>query len=133
MGSAPQESAGTASGINNAVARVARVLAIAIFGAIALVTFQTALATRTAELDLGNEVRAALDVEAMQLGAASAPEGLSEQTTQQVTNALHWSFVETFRLLAGISAGLAWVSAVLAWLFVDGREKAKGTPISNQT
>lgn len=125
MGSAPQESAGTASGINNAVARTARVLAIAIFGAIALLSFRSALETRTAPLDLSDEARSALSIEAANLGAAEVPSGLDDATTQQISEAIRWAFVDSFRLLSWISAGLAWVSALLAWLLVEDKHARK--------
>ena len=51
MGSLATHYAGTASGINNAVARTAGVLAVAIIGSVALLTFAGGLDARAAQLD----------------------------------------------------------------------------------
>jgi len=125
VGSAPAESSGTASGINNAVARTARVLAIAIFGAIALAAFKGTLESRTADLGLSEEARSSLSIEASKLADAVAPTGLDAAQTSAVEAAIDLAFIDTFRLLALISAGLAWGSAVLAWLIVDGRKSTE--------
>ena len=57
MGSAPQDMSGTASGINNAVARTASVLAIAIVGALAIGIFTTNLNTRTDALSIPEQAK----------------------------------------------------------------------------
>ena len=119
MGSAPTESSGTASGINNAVARTAGVLAVAIAGAVALVSFSSTLATQTQPIPLVPEARAALEAEASKLGDTQPPAGLPAEQEAQVSAAIKLSFVETFRQIAIIGAVLAWISAVLAALLVE--------------
>jgi EmrB/QacA subfamily drug resistance transporter len=123
MGAAPIESTGTASGINNAVARTARVLAIAILGAVALGYFNGALETRASALNLPAPAQTQLRVEASKLANAVPPPDLDAATTANVQMAIRWSFIETFRLIALISAGMAWLSALLAWLMIEGKTK----------
>jgi hypothetical protein len=118
MGSAPANYAGSASGINNAMARTAQVLAIAIMGAIALLAFGNALARQTEGLELSAENRAALQVEAEKLGEAQAPADLPAEARAAVEQAIREAFVTTFRLMNGIAAGLAWISAGLAALLI---------------
>jgi EmrB/QacA subfamily drug resistance transporter len=125
MGSAPSDSAGTASGINNAVARTAGVLAVAILGAFAIPYFGNALDTRAAELPLSAEDRTALMAEASKLAGAEVPELLPPEAAAQVHTAIQWAYVDTFRLIAFVSAALAWISALLAWLLVEGKPPAK--------
>jgi hypothetical protein len=127
MGSAPQGSTGTASGINNAVTRTAGVLAISILGALALFTFSGSLQTRTQDLPLSDEARAQLQDEAQKLADADAPAGLDSATTSEVQLAVKWAFVDTFRLVTIIGAVLAWISAGMAALLIDGRKKAVNT------
>lgn len=120
--SAPQESAGIASGFNNAVARTASVLAIAILGSLALFTFGGSLQTRTADFSLTDSARVELNEEARKLADAAVPAGLDAATTENVTLAIKWSFIDTFRLVALICAGLSFLSAGMAALLVDGKK-----------
>ncbi|KAM3089880.1 MFS transporter [Phormidesmis sp. 146-35] len=119
MGSVPTHYAGTASGINNAVARTAGVLAIAIVGSIALSTFAEALTTHTASLNLSTEVQIALQAGASQFGQAIVLPDLAPQTLNAIEIAVKLAFVDTFRVVMLICAGLSWVSATMAALLVD--------------
>jgi EmrB/QacA subfamily drug resistance transporter len=126
MGAAPAESTGTASGINNAVARTAGVLAVAIVGSIALFVFSTTLDSRTTDLNLTPIVQTELRAEASKLGDAVAPAALSQEQKTRVETDIKLSFVYTFRVVAMIAGGLAWLSALLAWLLIQpGREVLK--------
>jgi EmrB/QacA subfamily drug resistance transporter len=109
---------GVASGINNAVARTAGVLAIAIVGSIALFTFASTLEGQTAVLSLSQPDHQAMMAQASKLGAATAPQGMDDGAKQAVTTAIKISFVDTFRLVMFICAGLAWVSAICTAVFI---------------
>jgi len=111
--------AGTASGINNAVSRVAGVLAIAVLGALALLLFSHALQARTAALDISSDARAALTAEAGRLGATEVPAAVASGTVGEVRDAIHMAFVDTFRLVMIVSAIMSWVGAALAGIFVE--------------
>jgi EmrB/QacA subfamily drug resistance transporter len=121
MGAVARHYAGTASGINNAVSRTAGVLAIAIVGAVALAGFADALDTRTAALPLAPQVRAALQAQTAQLGATHVPSGLAPDQTAAVATAIKLAFVDMFRVVMFICAGLAWLSSLMAALLVEGR------------
>ncbi len=121
MGSAPQDMSGTASGINNAVARTASVLAIAIVGALAIGIFTTNLDTRTGGLSIPEQAKSDLRAQAQQFGAAQPPADLSAEQTAAATEAIQLSFVDTFRVIAGIGVGLALVSALMTTLLVEKR------------
>ena len=121
MGSVADEHAGTASGVNNAVSYTAAVLAIAVLGALALAVFGRNLVAETAELDLTAEARAALAMEAANLAGAAVPEGLDEEMGAAVGQAIDLAFVETFRLIMWIGAGLCALSAVVAVVLIEGR------------
>ncbi len=115
MSSAPAHSSGVASAINNAVARTASVLAIAILTALALTTFSSGLEQRTVALNLTTEEQALVRAEAPKLAAAEVPSGLPDALVPDVQAALDWAFVDSFRLLAIITAALAWISALIAY------------------
>ncbi len=121
MGAAPEESSGTASGINNAVSRSASVLAVAVLGAVALISFKASLADSTRDLGLPPAAQTALDEEARDLGGAAVPDGLAPETAAEVSAAIKMSFVEAFRRVMVISAVLCWLSALLAAVLVEGK------------
>jgi EmrB/QacA subfamily drug resistance transporter len=121
MGSVSSRHAGTASGINNAVSRQAQVVAIAVFGAIALGAFGPALDHEADDIPLTAEQRAALDDEATNLGDAKPPAGLDASTESAVTGAIHTAFVDMFRVLMGVAVALCGISAGIAALLVENR------------
>ncbi|HET6450530.1 MAG TPA: MFS transporter [Spirochaetia bacterium] len=121
MSSVATHLAGTASGINNAVSRVAGVLAIAVVGALSLFLFAHALQSRTAPLPLDGAARTALSAEASRLGGATVPSSVAADNASAVQAAIRQAFVDTFRVVMLICAVLAWVGAALAGLFVEKR------------
>jgi hypothetical protein len=120
MGALPSHYAGTASGINNAVSRTAGVLAIAIVGALALFVFANALDQRTATLGLPATARAALQADAARLGAAGVPEGVTPEQSEAIRLAIRLAFVDAYRVVMFVCAGLAWLGAAVAALLVRG-------------
>nr|MDQ3398309.1 MFS transporter [Deinococcota bacterium] len=121
MGAVASHYAGTASGVNNAVARVASLLAVALLGIIMLFAFNTALTGHLAPLDLDPQVRQALDAERVNLANARLPDGLDANLSATLERAIDASFVAGFRVVMVIAAGLALASALVAWLMIEGR------------
>ena len=124
MGSVEQRHAGTASGINNAVSRVAGLLAIAIFGIIVLAVFTSSLDSHLATQHLSPGVQQAIEVQSNKLAAITLPTDVSSQTQAALTNAIDESFVSSFRLVSLICTILALASALSAWLLVAGKQPA---------
>jgi EmrB/QacA subfamily drug resistance transporter len=114
MGAVPTHSAGVASGVNNAVSRTAGVLAIAIVGSLALFVFASSLSRHTQALNLSGAERNELKVEAQKLAGAAVPADFGGNTAQAVGEAIKLAFVDTFRMVMLICAGLAWLSALAA-------------------
>jgi EmrB/QacA subfamily drug resistance transporter len=123
MGALDSTLAGVASGVNNAVSRVAGVLAVAVLGALALASFTGNLRLAADGLGLDPAGRAALLAEAPQLGAAQPPPNLSADQTSAAREAIRQSYVATFRLIGFITAGLAWASALAAGLMLGPRRE----------
>lgn len=110
------EDQGTASGINNAVARVAALLAIAVFGIVAAGTFNRSLDRRLDGAGVSLETRRALDPERSNLGAMRPPAGASETEALAIRNAVKTSLDSSFRGVTTICAALALLaSACAAW------------------
>jgi EmrB/QacA subfamily drug resistance transporter len=125
MGSAGPSRAGVASGINNAVSRIASLLAIAIFGIVAYQRFGATLAQRLASLGLPPEVRRQLSREQGKLAAATIPASLPPQLRRAVGSVIAGSFVEAFRLLSLVAAGLAIAASLTAWLLIRGDDRRR--------
>lgn len=118
MGAAEERYAGVASGISNAVSRVAMLFAIAIMGVIVLNVFNTELDSRLAALNLAPETLQALDAQRIKLAAAEVPAGLGASTQAAIDQAIAEAFVEGFRVVMLLSAGLALLSALIAALTI---------------
>jgi MFS family permease len=121
MSSVSDKLAGAASGINNAASRVAGVLAIAILGSIALISFSHSALNHISDIDLTPEVQSKLEVEISKFGDAGVPESVPDEFFTEVDVSLKYAFVDTFRLLMYICAAMAWVSAAIAATLVKRR------------
>jgi EmrB/QacA subfamily drug resistance transporter len=115
MNSVEQERAGTASGINNAVARVASVLAIAVLGAVMVAAFAHSLRHALAGLHLDGDVVKELESKMARLGGLDAPSSADAQTATTIRTAVAEAFVKGFRLIMLLCAVLAIASAAVAW------------------
>lgn len=121
MGAVTQERAGVASGINNAVSRTAGLLAVAALGIVMLHTFNSRLDQRLTALNVMPEARALLDVQRNKLAGAEVPATLPAETQAQLKQAVNESFVAGFRTVMLIAAALALLSALSAWLMIEGK------------
>jgi EmrB/QacA subfamily drug resistance transporter len=120
MNAVGEEQAGVASGINNAVSRVAAVLAIAVLGLVILNAFNRSLDNRLVAFNLSPDVRQQLDEERIKLAAADLRTGIDSDLRAGIEQAVKKSFVSGFRLVMLIASGLALASAACAWLLIGG-------------
>jgi hypothetical protein len=114
MGAVERDHAGVASGVNNAVARVAGLLAIAVFGVLLVRTFDTRVRPRLDHLDLSPPVRRAIDRELPKMAGAELDSVPSMAPAQRaaVRQAIDEEFVSGFRLVMIGAAALAVAGAV---------------------
>jgi EmrB/QacA subfamily drug resistance transporter len=125
MNSVGQERAGTASGINNAVARVAGVLAVAVLGAVMAAAFAHSLRYSIDGLHLNVGVVQQLESNVAKLGNLGAPYGVDSQTATTIRSAIAESFIFGFRLIMLLCAGLATASAAVAWRKIPSESAAR--------
>ena len=110
MTAVPEQRAGIASAINNAISRVGGLLAIAILGIALAAVFNAALDRRLGAMSLSPEARARIDAQRPRLAAAEVPD-------REVRRAIAESFVAGFRVVTLLGAGLAVASSLsAAWL-----------------
>jgi EmrB/QacA subfamily drug resistance transporter len=119
MGSVASSHAGVASGVNNAVTRASQVLALAVLGAIALSAFSSALQSQANNLPLNAKQRQELVQGAGGLGDTPIPPGLDQSAQQKTQDAIDQAFVQMFRLISLIAAGMALLAGALAWFIVQ--------------
>jgi EmrB/QacA subfamily drug resistance transporter len=113
MTAVDQSHAGVASGINNAVSRVAGLLAIAVFGVMFVRTFNSRVAPPLDALHLSPPVRAEIDRELPKMAGAEIPPDLPLEPRQrdEVGRAIETAFVSAFRLVMIGGAALALAAA----------------------
>ncbi len=121
MGAVATSQAGLASGVNNAVSRVAGLLAIAVLGIFVLNAFNSSLDSQLATLELPPQVQQTLDEQRVKLAGAEVPASLSGEVRATLEQAIADSFVAGFRLAMLIAAGLALASALTASLMIEGK------------
>ena len=125
MNSVPEERAGTASGINNAVSRLAGVLSIAVLGVVMLGSFNKHLSSRLSVIQLEPRVRQEIDNQRIRLAAIDIPPQIDNRLREEIRRAIDDSFVAGFRLVVFVASGLAVLSAVTAALMIEGTRTAK--------
>jgi MFS family permease len=111
LGAVPTHLSGLASGVSNAAARIASMLAVALLGFVMVLQFGASLEQQLAGLSLPVFHRDYWEEEKLKLGGAEPPPGLSAPLTEQVQSAIDQAFVDAFRVMMGLCGGLALVSA----------------------
>ncbi len=121
MNAVPEQSAGSASGVNNAVSRIASLLAVAVFGIVFTATFSASLARTLARSSLPRS-------EAQSILAARAALGATPSQTAAGHHAVQLAFLAAFNRTALLAAALSVLAAVFAATFIRGRPAAIPPP-----
>jgi EmrB/QacA subfamily drug resistance transporter len=122
MNSVKQNRAGVASGINNAVSRVAGLLAVAVLGIVMLHSFNNQLERRLQTLQVPNDVKQELSEQRDKLAAAELPKEVSPDVSQALKQAINESFVYGFRRVVVVAAVLALLSALSASVLIERKD-----------
>jgi EmrB/QacA subfamily drug resistance transporter len=118
MNSVDQDHIGAASGINNAVARVAGVLAIAVLGIVMVKAFGSRLNHSLAGLSLPPATVRDLQANEIKLAGLQVPNYLDLATRTTIKHSVKEAFVFGFRIVMLICTGLSLASAAVAWLMI---------------
>ncbi len=128
MGALPNHNSGTASGINNAVTRISNVFSNAVVGALAVLFFTVFLTGKVNHFPLKENVKKQVIQQAANLGDAEVPTIVSGENNQEVERLYKEGFIKTYSLVMRISAILAFVGALVTFLFIrDNKESDSQT------
>jgi EmrB/QacA subfamily drug resistance transporter len=127
LGAVDQDHVGIASGVNNAVSRVAGLLAVAVLGLILNSVFNRALDQRLNSLSLPTTIRMQIDAQRSKLAAAETSNLPGHRAVQE-------SFVTGFRVVAGIAAILGLAGAWSARILIQNEKEGgnKKTILSSE-
>jgi EmrB/QacA subfamily drug resistance transporter len=118
MGSVSDQFSGTASGVNNALTRIANVFANAILGALAVLFFSGALQGEIKNVKLNEKQKQEVIKQSVNLGNAKVPDSFTGQGKAIIEKAYKNSFIAAFGDIMRISAGLGFLGSLMAVLFI---------------
>jgi EmrB/QacA subfamily drug resistance transporter len=125
MNSIAQNRAGIASGVNNAVARTASLVAIAVLGVVMLHVFKTNLDRRLIAANVPAPAAQSVQTQSTKLAAIDIPKNIDSETQQLIRRAIGESFVSGFRFVMAIGAALAAASAVTALFWIGATPRVE--------
>jgi MFS family permease len=111
MSSVDEKYAGVASGVNNAVSRVAGLLAIAVLGLTLSGVFNRSLDRKIVDGNVSPVKRAEIDAQRPKLAAGQTSDAQGREMIKE-------SFVAGYRVVVFIAAGLGLASALTAWVLI---------------
>ncbi|MDN5288853.1 MAG: family efflux transporter permease subunit [Mucilaginibacter sp.] len=118
MGSVSDHFSGTASGVNNALTRIANVFANAVLGALAVLFFTGSLQQHIQDIPLNTKQKQVVMAQAANLGDAKVPAGFNTEGQTAIKKLYHSGFIDVYARVMQISAGLAFLGALMSFLFI---------------
>ncbi|WP_327069480.1 DHA2 family efflux MFS transporter permease subunit [Kitasatospora sp. NBC_01250] len=122
MGSLPREKAGAGSALNNTFRQVGGSLGVAVLGAVLSTSYRDGIADKLTLLPPALRDKAGESVEAT-LGVAGSMGPRGSVLVQPAFD----SFIHAMHVVAGLSAVVTLVGALLAWFFLPGKVAAPGS------
>jgi len=124
MGSVPAAHSGLASAINNTASRVGALLSLALFGIVMSLSFNSSLEEELARRHLSAPVQHAMQEQRDRLAAIKLPEQLAPQEAEAARHIIGEAFLSGYNRVMLLSALLAAVAALCAWVFIRKPAKA---------
>lgn len=111
MSSVSEDHAGIASGVNNAVSRVAGLLAVAVLGLVLTISFNRSLSQRLSAGNISEAARIEIEQQRNKLAAIETTDAAGRQAVEE-------SFVSAFRVVVLIASVLGVASSISAALLI---------------
>lgn len=127
MNSLETAHAGVASGVNNAIARAAALIAVAAFGLVLSAVFYASYDSRAAKIPLAPASRQSLTRDRSRLLTGYVPPALAPQDRPRVRLLVDSSFVRGFGWVMSVTAALAFLAAVIAKFSFSRVRSASGS------
>jgi len=124
MGSVSDHLSGTASGVNNAISRIAGVFANAIFGALAVLFFAGAVQKEIAELPLTPIQKEAVIAQTVNLGDAVMPADIAADQQAVIRKVYRDGFITAYGNILRLCAGLGFIGGGMAFLLIRNKPRA---------
>ena len=109
---------GAASGVNNAISRIAAMLAVAILGAVMLGVFTKNLRQAITQTSLTSGQQEQILKLSNKFGGIEVPTNFEANLAAQAHATVKTSFVHAFRWAMGINAVLALLAAITSYIFI---------------
>jgi EmrB/QacA subfamily drug resistance transporter len=113
MDSVPSEHVGLASGVNNAAARLAGLVAVALFGIVMFADFSHRLDARLASASVSPRVAVQIDQQRDRLAGIVIPSNVTPAERSTLSRVIAGAFDDAFRLAMLIAAALAGLAAIV--------------------
>ena len=121
MNAVPVDQSGIASGINNAISRLASLLAVAVFGLVLLTAFQHDLSRRLDQLALSPTARQSIEKQRSRLAAIQTDDPRIERAVDE-------AFVFGFRRILWLAVALSVASAACAQVLTQKKGSSVSEP-----
>lgn len=118
MGAVSEDDVGIASGINNTVARAAGVLAVALMGAVVLLSFTQSVERNIESLSLTETMKSEIIIESSKFTAAEAPDALSVDNKIIVEKIYNDSFIKAFNRVVYLASIMTLLGGLMAFLMI---------------
>jgi EmrB/QacA subfamily drug resistance transporter len=119
-----QKYSGAASGVNNCVARVAALLAIALLGAIIVILFKTNLSSSIQSSSLSFDKQQVITSQQEKLGGIEIPASFTSSESLEAKSIIQQSFIDGFRVIIGLAAMFALLSSGVSYLLIKNSAKS---------
>jgi EmrB/QacA subfamily drug resistance transporter len=116
---------GAASGVNNAISRIAALMAVAILGVIVISAFTAHLNDVITTSSLAQTEQEIVLSQSDKLGGISIPDSFDEPARNLVKDAIGESFIRGFRRAMTVGAALAFGAALVAFFTIHNRRETQ--------